>query len=155
MGDRSSWDEVWANVARATAWRSRCNRAKVGACIVSEDNVILATGYNGPPAGYVDGEVDPAEWCQREVKSVGSGDYTDCPALHAEANALMFTSRRDRERGRIYVTGHVCFGCAKLVANSGLVEVVVIDPDEKKFRERNADLSYVFLERCGLTVVLH
>lgn len=79
-------------------------------------------------------------------------DYSDCPSLHAEANALMRGDRNAREGGTIYVTSHVCMGCAKLIANSGLTDVVV--------RPRAADVHrepekvYRFLDQCGITVMI-
>ena len=81
-------------------------------------------------------------------------DYSDCPSLHAEANALMRGDRSAREGGTIYVTSGVCFGCAKLIANSGLA-MVVVDHQWKNVNitHRNLDKSYSFLERCGITVI--
>jgi len=79
-------------------------------------------------------------------------DYQDCPALHAEANALMVCDRKDREGGTIYVTSGVCWGCAKLIANSGL-STVVVDATTYEKNHRNTEKSYSFLEQCGITVV--
>lgn len=78
--------------------------------------------------------------------------YDDCPSLHAEANALMRSDHSARVGGSIYVTSHVCFGCAKLIANSGLVRVVV-DTD-KADAHRNPIASYQFLLQCGIQVQL-
>lgn len=79
-------------------------------------------------------------------------DYSDCPALHAEANALMRGDRTAREGGTIYITSGVCFNCAKLIANSGL-ELVMVDPVAPASQHRNCEKSYAFLESCGVTVV--
>jgi deoxycytidylate deaminase len=77
-------------------------------------------------------------------------DYSDCPSLHAEANALSVCDRSVREGGTIYVTSDVCFACAKLIANSGLSSVCAVLTD--KSLERQSDKSYKFLEQCGVTV---
>ena len=50
MSDRPSWDQYFMTITRQVAERSTCTRAKVGAVIVRDKN-ILATGYNGSPAG--------------------------------------------------------------------------------------------------------
>jgi len=50
MSERPSWDQYFMLITRQVADRSTCNRAKVGAVIVRDKN-ILATGYNGSPAG--------------------------------------------------------------------------------------------------------
>lgn len=162
---RATWDETWMTVARAVAQRSLCSRDRVGAVIVDRDNRIVDTGYNGPPRGMPRNEqTDCRSWCSRAAHLndtyeqmhgegyVPNANYDDCPSLHAEANALMFSDRRLREGGTIYVTSVVCFGCAKLVANSGL-ETVVID-GALPAHHRNGERSNEFMERCGLTVVI-
>lgn len=65
----------------------------------------------------------------------------------------MESDRSKREGGTIYVTSHVCFGCAKLIANSGLARVVVSTTDEHA--HRNPQASYRFLIECGIKVDLH
>ena len=50
MSNRPSWDQYFMTITRQVAERSTCTRAKVGAVIVRDKN-ILATGYNGSPAG--------------------------------------------------------------------------------------------------------
>src|SRR2546428_9239014 len=50
MSERPSWHQYFLTITRQVAERSTCTRAKVGAVIVRDKN-ILATGYNGSPAG--------------------------------------------------------------------------------------------------------
>ena len=50
MSERLSWDQYFMTITLQVAERSTCTRAKVGAVIVRDKN-ILATGYNGAPAG--------------------------------------------------------------------------------------------------------
>lgn len=154
---RPNWDDTWFAVARNIAKRSLCDRDQVGAVIVDKNNRIvpMGTGYNGPPAGFQHDETGCANWCVRsqmakydQLKS----DYSDCPSLHAEANALLCSDRSSREGGTIYVTSGVCFGCAKVIANSGLA-LVMVDPQAPGAIHRNCERSYAFLESCGITVV--
>jgi dCMP deaminase len=166
---RPTWDETWMAVAKQIAQRSLCSRDQVGAVVVSAANRIIDTGYNGPPAGHhatVGGVFDGKNWvtrtcqhwCNRAKYAAELGvsdDYHDCPSLHAEANALMFSDRRLREGGTIYVTSGTCSGCAKLVANSGLARAVYAPtsrPDGASHRD--SDRWYDFLKDCGLEVVL-
>jgi len=163
---RPSWDDTWLAVADAVGRRSLCDRAKIGAVIVDPRNRVVAVGYNGPPAGFDprggDGEpnlqLGCLHWCPRAQDAARGRryaalmpDYTTCPALHAEANALSVCDRSQREGGKIYTTGDVCFDCAKLIANSGLTEVVVRSDGGE---HRNPSRSYEFLESCGVTVVV-
>jgi deoxycytidylate deaminase len=83
---------------------------------------------------------------------VPSRDYLDCPALHAEANALLVGDRRDRVGGTLYTTAHVCQGCAKLIANSGIVRVVVGADDPAEWRRSPA--AYEMLMSLGILVTL-
>lgn len=157
---RPNWDDTWLAVARVVAQRSLCDRDKVGAVIVAPNMRIVSTGYNGPPHGYPHGETGCTNWCLRKQRSELElpdvqleKDYSDCPSLHAEANALSVCDRSVRVGGTIYVTSNMCMGCAKLVANSGLVNVVIDDKAYSENKHRNSEESYRFLEKCGITVV--
>jgi dCMP deaminase len=158
---RPSWDETWLEVARAIAKRAPCSRARVGAVVVSSSDRIVATGYNGPPAGMERPWQDDcngleAGWCVRGKFGPAREaltSYHDCPTIHAEANALLFCDRREREGGTIYVTGMVCFTCAKLIGNSGLAQVVIgLEDVDRSYRSEEAN-PITFMEECGLTVV--
>lgn len=74
---RPDWDTYFIRIAKEVASRSTCPRAAVGA-VITKDNRILATGYNGAPAGEphcIDvGCLMKDEHCRR--------------ASHAEANAM-------------------------------------------------------------------
>ena len=52
--DYISWDEYFMGVSLLAARRSKDPNTQVGACIVSEDNIIISTGYNGMPKGCSD-----------------------------------------------------------------------------------------------------
>lgn len=181
---RPSWDETWMAEAKIIAQRSLCSRDQVGAVVVDRSNRIVDTGYNGPPAGFnprrethaVDPQMPCHNWCPRAAysdwihNSAGEDcpsivddnafhgpqkDYSDCPALHAEANALMFSDRRLREGGTIYVSSGTCGGCAKLVANSGLIRAVYAPTQRADGApHRDSDRWYDFLRDCGLEVTL-
>lgn len=142
-------------VAGVIARRSRCVRDQVGAVIVDPTNRVVATAYNGPPAGYPRSE-SCDQFCARAMDGPAMETlrtYEDCVALHAEANGLMVCDRTVRLGGTIYVTSAVCWSCAKLIANSGLKTVIVpLDTDETH-AHREGDRSYDFLESCGVEVI--
>lgn len=142
----ATWDETWMAVADTVSRRSECLRGTAGAVVVDSSNRVVATGYNGPPAGLKMG----CDTCPRHIfgpESVLS--YTDCITIHAEANSLLFCDRRDREGGTIYVSTNCCFDCGKLVANSGLARVVM--RQDRAYRKPLNVTS--FLEESGLEVV--
>ncbi|MEX0706100.1 MAG: dCMP deaminase family protein [Nitriliruptoraceae bacterium] len=119
--NRVSWDDYFLDLARATASRATCSRRQHGAVIVQERRIV-STGYNGGPSGYphcLDGA------CPRANSEAPQGhDDERCIAIHAEANAVMFAAPAERDGASLYCTGAPCFGCAKLIANSGISEVV-------------------------------
>lgn len=152
MTDRPCWDSTRIEMARTIARRSLCVRAQVGAIITDTANRIVGEGYNNPPAGYVHGNQPCNLWCRRVGTLTPAPDYSDCVTIHAESNALLMSDRSRRLGGTIYITSHVCWGCAKLIANSGLSRVVVDTAEDHTHRDPLA--SYQFLQDCGLQVHL-
>lgn len=144
-------------MAQVAARRSLCDGDQVGAVIVSSANVVIATGYNGPPKGFDHGERTCTSWCPRQQNRDHPGfspqAYVGCQTIHAEANALLSSERSQRIGGTIYVTSPPCWDCAKLIANSGIVSTVVRH-NVALAKRRNAMDTYEFLEACGLEVVL-
>lgn len=136
-------------VADTIAQRSWCIRRKAGCVIVSPSNQIVATGYNGPPAGVeVTGPCDL--WCDR-ARTGGSLSYDDCLAAHSEINAFMRADQTMRG-GTLYVTSCPCYACAKAIANSGVARVVlrITEADAERAPERTLSL----LEAAGAAVII-
>ena len=78
--DYISWDEYFMGIAMLAARRSKDPNTQVGACIVSQDNIIISTGYNGMPKGCSD---DEYPWDR-------VGEETKYPyVVHAELNAVL------------------------------------------------------------------
>lgn len=121
---RPSWDEYFLSIAQLVASRSTCLRRKVGALIV-KDQRILATGYNGAPAGLKHcAEVG----CLRDRLGIPSGERQEiCRGIHAEQNALLqaTTSGVDVRGSTIYCTIQPCILCAKLIIGAGITRVVI------------------------------
>ena len=148
MINRPSWDETWLSVAEIVSRRSRCSRAQIGAVIVSENQRICATGYNGPAASWPY-EGDCVNWCQRaRGESALDNVYDACPAIHAEANALMYVDRSSVLNGTVYVTSAPCMQCAKLISNSGVSKLVCIVRPEDSHRE--PEVVFEYLRACNI-----
>ena len=115
--DYISWDEYFMGIAMLAARRSKDPNTQVGACIVSDDNIIISTGYNGMPKGCSD---DIFPW-ERE------GAETKYPyVVHAELNAILNANGRDLRGSRIFVALFPCNECAKAIIQSGVAEVVYL-----------------------------
>jgi dCMP deaminase len=147
---RLTWDATWHAVAKTIGRRSQCSRAQVGAVIVTADNRVASTGYNGPARGQ-DAVGPCTNWCPRaQGKTDVSANYDACPAIHAEANALLRADWTQIQAGTIYVSHASCINCAKLVANSGLTRLVHFIDD--KAEQRNPDEVEAYLRRAGMHV---
>ena len=115
--DYISWDEYFMGVAMLAARRSKDPSTQVGACIVSDDNIIISTGYNGMPKGCSD---DEFPWER-------SGEETKYPyVVHAELNAILNASGRDLRGSKLYVALFPCNECAKAIIQSGIREVIYL-----------------------------
>jgi len=118
-------------IARLVAERSTCLRRKVGALAVKEKR-ILATGYNGAPAGL---EHCLDIGCLREKMGIPSGQRHElCRGLHAEQNVIIQAAMHGvrLEGSQIYCTTQPCLICTKMLINCGIGSLIFEQgyPDE-------------------------
>lgn len=139
---RPSWDEYFMEIAEVVATRSTCLRRQVGAIIV-QDKRILATGYNGAPAGLCHcGETG----CLREKLNIPSGQRHElCRALHAEQNAIIQCAVHGVaiKDAILYSTTQPCVLCSKMLINAGIKTIVFQGPYPD-------ELSLNLLEEAGV-----
>lgn len=115
--DYISWDEYFMGVAMLAAKRSKDPSTQVGACIVSSENIILSTGYNGFPKGCSD---DEFPWNR-------DGDDTKYPfVVHAELNAILNSHGKSLRGAKLYVALFPCNECAKAIIQAGIGEVIYL-----------------------------
>ncbi|HXW51541.1 MAG TPA: cytidine/deoxycytidylate deaminase family protein [Candidatus Acidoferrales bacterium] len=119
LGGRPSWDEYFQAITRAVASRATCSRKAVGAVLV-KNKLILATGYNGAPAGL------------RHCDHRDGGDLHNghCSrSTHAEQNAIVQAARHgiSIEGATLYCTNNPCLACTKLLINAGVRRIVYED----------------------------
>lgn len=114
---RPDVDEYFLKVAAVVAERSTCRRHHVGAVAV-KDKHILATGYNGAPAGLKDClELG----CLRDELGIPSGERHEiCRAIHAEQNVIIQAALHgvSLEGCTIYATHTPCVLCTKMLVNA-------------------------------------
>jgi dCMP deaminase len=120
--NRLSWPEYYMQIATLVAERSTCLRRKVGAIAV-KDKRILATGYNGAPAGLAHClEIG----CLREKLQIPSGERHElCRGLHAEQNVIIQCAVHgvSLQGATIYCTTQPCLICTKMLINCGIKEI--------------------------------
>lgn len=114
---RQSWDEYFYDMAELVKTRSR-DECQVGAVVVGEDHVVIATGYNGLPRRVSDLEerIDPKPEKLRWT-------------VHAEANAICNAARVGTtiKHGTVYVTKFPCSICSGLLVQAGIRRLVTHD----------------------------
>lgn len=136
---RPGWDSYFLDIAQAVAARGDCTRRQVGAVIVDQNHRVMATGYNGAAPGgpsCLAGDC-PRGRMSKEVVVPGSSYDTGagaCIALHAEQNALLYSSWTQNQQATCYVTCEPCEGCMRMLTGSGVKRVVWRD-------EKNAIIS--------------
>lgn len=135
------------DVAQLTSSLSYATRLQVGAVIV-KGHKILATGYNGMPAGWDNN-------CEDEIGHVlDDANHiveirlkTKQEVLHAESNALMkvASSTESSENSTMFCTHAPCIHCAKLIYQSGIGSLY--------YRNTYRDTAGLeFLEKSGVSV---
>ena len=141
--DYINWDEYFMAIAKLSALRSKDPSTQVGACIVSNDNRILACGYNGAPNGFSD---DNFPW-KREGNPLNTKYMYVC---HAELNAILNYRgyRKEFEGAKIYVDLFPCNECAKAIIQSGIKEVIYLS-DKYNGTEGNIASKKLF-DECGV-----
>ncbi len=143
----NKWDERFMKLAETVAEWSSCfqENRHVGAIVV-KDKHILATGYNGAPAG-IESCAERGE-CLRRVKNIASGTMQEvCYAVHAEQNAIIQAAKMgiSLEGAELFVTHQPCVICTRMIINSGIKRVVYKNgyPDDfalRLFAESNVKL---------------
>jgi len=108
------------DLAKLVALWSKDRSTKVGAVIVDHRNVLLSIGWNGFPRGLND---DIDERHERPIKYKWFE--------HAERNAIYNAASKGIELldATIYIPWYPCADCARAIIQSGIVEVVVVEPD--------------------------
>lgn len=111
-------DNFYMKVAIDAAQESHAIRAKVGAVITKDDN-ILSYGWNGMPAGMDNS-------CEYEE----NGSLITRPeCIHAETNAIgkLAKIKGGAQDSTLYVTLSPCITCSNLIKAAGITRVVYQD----------------------------
>ena len=114
-----TWDDYFLNIAKVVSIKSKDPRCPVGAVIVSEDNIILSTGFNGMARGVHDDEEILADAVEK-INVI----------CHAESNAISNAARvggRPLKDATIYVTKFPCLACCNDIIQAGIKRICTHD----------------------------
>ena len=136
---RPTWNELFMDIAKLTAKRSKDPHTKVGAVLV-KDNHILGLGYNGEPRDF---SYD-FDWHSPEKY-----DYVIHAEMNAIANACSIGANvKDAD---IYVTLSPCPECMKLLIQFGIKNIYYFHEYEKSFDKtkkiaKHSKLNFIKVE---------
>lgn len=134
---RPGWARHALNIAEAASRRSEDPYCQVGACALSAKGIVIGVGYNGTVAGV------NIDWHDRDARR----PYV----IHAEANALRYTTPELSAGGLLAVTHFPCSSCVLLAASYGIVEIAWSqEPDWARYP---ADLTKRIAQRLGVRLV--
>lgn len=127
----------YLDLAEIVSKRSTCLRRHYGAVIVQNDEVI-STGYVGAPRGRKN--CTDLHYCVRQKLEVPRGErYELCRSVHAEANAIISSSRNKMLGSTLYLVGtecdtgeyvknaSSCSMCKRQIINAGIAHVIIRD----------------------------
>ena len=119
--NRPDWDQYFMTMAYLASSRSPDESTHAGSVIVTPDNAIISTGYNGP----VRGEEDAPQ--ERPEKYF----YIE----HSERNAIYNAARHGTKVDgcTLYVNFLPCADCARAIVQSGIKEVIIHKEGQEAF----------------------
>ena len=142
--DRPSWDDYFLSIACLISQRSIDPQTKHG-CVITFENSVLSTGYNGPPAGCIDDQIP----LNRPFKY----SYLE----HSESNSITNAAKNGMSinNSTFYITGPPCAACLRKMINAGAVRIVCgpiksqcIDEQEQKI------IDHLLKMRSDIEVVM-
>jgi dCMP deaminase len=148
MMSKPSFDVIYMELAQKLAQRSHCVKMHVGA-VLTKDTRIVSLGYNGPPAGTHNCDIEwPEEGCPRDSK--GSCSL----ALHAEQNAILYASKNNVsvEGSTLYITLSPCIACARIIFTTGIRKVIYLN-SYAEYKKIPSDEGVDFLKKFGVDVI--
>ena len=116
----TDWDGRFMELAQQIGQWSKDQSRRVGCVIVGPRNEIRSTGFNGFPRGVDDSVASrhdrPAKYRWTE---------------HAERKAIYNAARVGipLEGCRMYLPWFPCMDCARAIVQSGLLELVALEPE--------------------------
>ena len=153
--ERISKSTYYLKLAGVVSERGTCLRRNFGAILVRDD-MIISTGYTGPPRDELHCNV-----CERERQQVKPGTrYELCRSVHAELNAIINAARAGVTTmgATMYIDGfdpvtrlrvssyNPCMMCARAIKNAGIVKVIGYDYVLDEITEWDGHSTYVLSE---------
>jgi dCMP deaminase len=144
---RPDFDDIYMELAVNLARRSHCIKRHVGA-VLTKDTRIISIGYNGPPSGTHNCDVEwPGVGCPRDSKGGCS------LAIHAEQNAILYAVKNQTsvEGATLYITLSPCLACARIIFSMKITRVIYLN-SYAEHKGIALDEGVEFLRKFGVRV---
>ncbi|MFT6857003.1 MAG: dCMP deaminase [Cyclobacteriaceae bacterium] len=144
---KPAFDDIFMELAVNLAKRSHCIKRHVGA-VLTKDTRIISIGYNGPPAGTHNCDVEfPEAGCPRDSKGGCS------LAIHAEQNAILYAVKNKAtvEGSTLYVTLSPCLACARIIYTAGIEHIIYLN-SYAEHKGIASDEGVDFLSKFGVKI---
>lgn len=143
---KPEFEDIYMELAVNLAQRSHCVRRHVGAVLVKETRII-SIGYNGPPSGTHNCDVEFLNGCARDSKG---SCYL---AIHAEQNAIMYAVKNSAsvDGSTLFVTLSPCIACARIIYSMGITDVIYLK-SYAEYKGLESDEGVDFLLKFGVNV---
>ena len=132
------WDDYFLGIAVLSSQRSKDPMDAEGACIADASNRIVAIGYSGLPRGCPDTIFPWTDFGEDEDTDEGTENNNAEKWLHskkpfvcdAATNAVLNKGSQDLTGCRLYVTSFPTSDCVKVMIQSGIRELVILQKDK-------------------------
>jgi dCMP deaminase len=155
-----NWNQYFFDMIEVVRSKSKDKSTKVGAIIVSPDNSIVSTGFNGFPRGVIDDESKAIPYGRpHHYKTVDVEKRYERPdkylwTEHAERNAIYAAAKRgvSLDGCKIYVDWYPCSDCCRGIIQVGIKQIIIdarnYEEKEKYWNERWKDQMEVTKRMC-------
>lgn len=137
------WDEYFFDIVKSVSHKSKDQSTCVGCIIVSQQNEIVSTGFNGFPRGVEDKyDVVRERYDNRDLKLL----FTE----HAERNSIYAAARRgiSLDGCSLYVEWCPCADCMRAIIQVGIKEVV-LDGRSESFNNEELKKRWALHIQCA------
>jgi dCMP deaminase len=136
--------EYYMRLALEVSRGSKCQRDSVG-CVLVKDGRIISTGTNFHPRRCLNDKVCLRNRMGAESNMTVESGY----CIHAEMNAIIFSSYEDRKGCDAYVTRYPCPVCIRLLIQSGIKRLFYMGsphiPSVSLIRDLKPDLERILV----------
>jgi dCMP deaminase len=135
-------DQFFMKTAINASEFSHCVRLKVG-CVITKNNRIISTGYNGTPESFYNcDDVNAKLDLTSQEDKIKHHSFSEKYEIHAEMNAIIDMAKRQESPvdSTVYITTAPCHNCAKLLIAAGVRRVVYLEAYDLE-TIKNATLS--------------